>query len=299
MSAKNEDTRSGLAFALAAYVLWGFLPLYMKLLSHIPAVEVIAHRAIWSIPVAGLVIWITGRTKDLKEAMRTPRMLGMGAITASLIGVNWGIYVWTITSGNALQAALGYYINPLFSIFLAFVLLREQLKPAQWAAIALAAGAVAILTFDAGQLPLAAIALTLTWGIYAYLKKSLPIGPNQAFMLEVLMLTPFALGIIAYLTATGQSHFLTRTTWDTWLLIGSGPVSAIPLIIYANGAKRLRLSTIGIMQYIAPTLIFLIAVFVFGEPFGPAQKIAFPMIWASLVIYSASMLKTARDKRTG
>lgn len=299
MADKNQDSLAGFGFALSAYLLWGFLPLYMKLLSHIPAVEVIAHRAIWSIPVAGLVIWFTGRTKDLKEAMRTPRMLGMGAITASLIGVNWGIYVWTITSGNALQAALGYYINPLFSIFLAFVLLREQLKPAQWAAIALAAGAVAILTFDAGQLPLAAIALTLTWGIYAYLKKSLPIGPNQAFMLEVLMLTPFALGIIGYLTATGQSHFLTRTTWDTWLLIGSGPVSAIPLIIYANGAKRLRLSTIGIMQYIAPTLIFLIAVFVFGEPFGPAQKIAFPMIWASLAIYSASMLKTARDKRTG
>jgi chloramphenicol-sensitive protein RarD len=297
MTPKNEDTLPGLAFALTAYFLWGLLPLYMKLLSHIPPVEVIAHRAVWSIPIAALVLWATGRTSDLKAAIRDPHMMKMAVLTASLIGVNWGIYVWTITSGNAMQAALGYYINPLFSILLAAVLLREKLSLAQWVAIGLAASAVVVLTVDAGELPLAGLALTLTWGFYAYFKKSLPIGPNQAFMLEILLLLPFAIGWIGYLNFTGASHFSLNTPSDIWLLLGAGAVSAVPLIIYANGAKRLRLSTIGILQYIAPTMIFLIAVFVFDEAFGPAQMIAFPMIWAALVIYTISMVRTARTAR--
>jgi len=297
MTIKNEDTVAGLGFALTAYILWGFLPLYMKLLSHLTPTEVIAHRVIWSIPVAGLVLWATGRTSDLKTAFRTPAMLGMAVVTASLIGVNWGIYVWAITSGNAMQAALGYYINPLFSILLAAVLLRERLSRAQWVAIALATAAVGVLTYEARQLPVVALGLTVTWGFYAYFKKSLPIGANQAFMLEVLLLTPFAIGWIIYLTMTGQSNFLTEDPGNTWLLVGAGPVSAIPLIVYANGAKRLRLSTIGILQYIAPTMIFLIAVFAFGEPFGTAQMIAFPMIWAALVIYTVSMLRNARKAK--
>jgi len=294
MPTKNEDSLAGLGYATTAYVLWGFLPLYMKLLSPFTPAEVIVHRVIWSIPVAALILWATGRTGDLKIALKTPRMLGMAAVTASLIGVNWGIYVWAITSGHALDAALGYYINPLFSVFLAAVLLHEKLSRAQWAAIALAFAGVVVLTVDAGRLPLAALGLTVTWGLYAYFKKSLPIGANQAFMLEILILMPFALGWLGRLAVTGQGHFLAGSTGDTLLLLGAGPVSAIPLIIYANGAKRLRLSTIGILQYIAPTMIFLIAVFVFGEPFGPARMIAFPMIWAALLIYTISMLRQAR-----
>jgi len=295
MANKNEDSLAGLGFGLSAYVLWGFLPLYMKLLSEFTPIEVISHRIIWSIPVAALVLWATGRTADLKIAIKTPSMLRMAAVTATLIAVNWGIYVWSITSGNAMEAALGYYINPLFSIFLAAVLLREKLNRAQLVAIALAATAVGVLTFQAGHLPLAALGLTFSWGFYAYFKKSLPIGPNQAFTLEVLLLTPFALGYIAYLAWTGQGHFLADSSRDTWLLLGAGPVSAIPLIIYANGAKRLRLSTISILQYIAPTMIFLVAVFVFDEPFGTPQMIAFPMIWAALVIYTGAMLHGARQ----
>jgi chloramphenicol-sensitive protein RarD len=297
MAEANEDTPQGLAFALTAYLLWGFLPLYMKLLSHIPPVEIIAHRMIWSIPVAGLVVWATGRTADLKAAIRNPRMLSMAVLTATLVALNWGIYVWSITSGNAMQAALGYYINPLFSVLLASVLLRERLSRTQWIAIGMAASAVVILTIDAGRLPIAALGMTVTWGLYAYFKKSLPIGPNQAFMLEVLILLPFALGWLIHLGPTGV--FGQSGAGDVWLLLGVGPVSAIPLIVYANGAKRLRLSTIGILQYIAPTMIFLIAVFVFDEPFGTAQSLAFPLIWAALMIYSASMLRTARKARRG
>ncbi|PTE12652.1 EamA family transporter RarD, partial [Pseudogemmobacter blasticus] len=205
---RNEDSLSGFFFALSAYVLWGFLPLYMKALANVPPIEVIAHRVIWSVPVAlGLLVWL-GRTADLRTALRTPRMLAMGVITAALISVNWGIYVWAIGSGHALDAALGYYINPLFSILLGSVLLGERLKGVQWLAIACAAIAVAILTWEAGRLPMVALALTLTWGFYAYFKKRLPIGPNQGFALEVLILLPFGLAYAGWLLVAGGGHFL-------------------------------------------------------------------------------------------
>ncbi len=291
---KNEDSLRGFGFALTAYLLWGFLPIFMKALAHISPAEVIAHRVIWSIPVAGAILWATGRYGDLMAALRTPRMLGMAAMTAALITVNWGIYVWAIGAGHALDTALGYYINPLFSVFVGAVLLGERLSRAQMAAIALAALAVAVLTIEAGKLPITALGLTVSWGIYAYLKKSLPIGPNQGFFLEILLLLIPALGYVCWLTWQGQSHFLAGNTTDDVLFLACGLVTAVPLILYANGAKLLRLSTIGIMQYIAPTMIFLTAVFVFDEPFGRAQMIAFPMIWAALLIYSGSMMQQAR-----
>ncbi len=284
------DSLSGFLFALTAYLLWGFLPFYMKALAHIPPVEVIAHRVVWSVPIALAVLWWLGRTADLRTALTSPLMLGMGAMTAALISVNWGVYVWAIGSGHALDAALGYYINPLFSIFLGAVLLRERIGRWQGVAIALAAVAVAILTWDAGRLPLVALSLTVTWGFYAYLKKRLPIGPNQGFALEVLILLPIALAYMAWLWAKGTGHFLQGVAWDDMLLIGCGIVTAGPLMIYANGAKRLTLSTIAIMQYIAPTMIFLAAVFVFGEPFSRIKLVAFALIWVALVIYSVPML---------
>ena len=291
---KNEDTLRGFGFALTAYLLWGFLPIFMKALSHISPAEVIAHRVIWSIPIAGAVLIILGRTNDLRAAIGNPKMLGMAAVTAALISVNWGIYVWAIGAGHALDTALGYYINPLFSVFLGAVLLGERLSKAQIAAIVLAAVAVGVLTIDTGKLPLTALALTVSWGFYAYLKKSLPIGPNQGFFLEVLLLLLPALGYVTWLVWSGQSHFMAGNQTDTILLLACGFVTAVPLMIYANGAKLLRLSTIGIMQYIAPTMIFLTAVFVFDEPFGRAQMIAFPMIWLALLIYTASMIQQAR-----
>lgn len=284
---QSEDSPSGLGFAISAYFLWGFLPLYMKALSHVPAAEVVAHRVIWSIPIAGLVLIFLGRTGDIKTALTTPKMLAMGCVTAALISLNWGIYVWSIASGHALDAALGYYINPIFSVFLGFVLLKERLTPLQWAAIVLAFAAVVVLTVDAGRLPLAALGLTVTWGFYAFFKKSLPIGPNQGFLLEVLILSIPAFAYWIYAGTAGTSHF----SADTLLLMGCGVVTSIPLMLYANGAKRLRLTTIAILQYIAPTMIFLVAVFVFGEPFGTARAIAFPMIWAALVLYTYSMVR--------
>jgi chloramphenicol-sensitive protein RarD len=289
--AENRDSLNGFLFALSAYLLWGFLPLYMKAMAHITPAEVIAHRILWSVPVAGLLLLVIRQTDDLKKAIRNPRMLGMAAVTATLISFNWGIYVWAIGAGHALDTALGYFINPLFSILMGAVLLKEKLKKAQIAALALVVLAVMILTVEAGRLPVVALALTFSWGFYAFFRKTLPIGPNQGFLLEVLLLSPFALGYLIYLNLQGGGHFMMGNATDTILLASAGLVTAVPLILYANGAKLLRLSTIGIMQYIAPSMIFITAVFVFHEPFSMAKAVAFPLIWAALVIYTLPMLR--------
>ncbi|WP_299948274.1 EamA family transporter RarD [uncultured Ruegeria sp.] len=295
VSPNNTDTPKGLALAVTAYVLWGFLPLYMKAIAHIGPVEVVAHRVIWSVPVAGLLLIALGRTGDLKAALRNPKMLGMAALTAALISVNWAIYVWAISSGHALDAALGYYINPLFSIALGAILLREPLNRTQLVAIGLAALGVLVLVFQAGTLPWAALGLMLSWGFYAFFKRSLPIGPNQGFLLEVLILLIPALAYVTWLGANGTGH-LGVVASDTLLLAGAGIVTAVPLLVYANGAKLVRLSTMGILQYIAPTMIFITAITLFGEQIDPARMIAFPLIWAALVVYSVPMIRQMRTQ---
>ncbi|UWR22219.1 EamA family transporter RarD [Sulfitobacter sp. S190] len=291
---QDQDTPQGLAFAMGAYVLWGFLPLYMKALSHVPAAEVVAHRILWSVPIALVVLVVLGRTASVRAALSSPRTLLMGCVTAALISLNWGVYVYAIAAGQALDAAIGYYINPLFSVFLAAVVLRERLNRAQLVAVAIAGVAVLVLLLDAQRPPWVALALMLSWGFYALAKKSLPIGPNQGFLLEVLILLGPALGYLGVLQATGQSHFTAGDLPTTWLLVGCGAVTAVPLLLYANGAKLLRLSTIGILQYVAPTMIFLTAVFVFGEEMGRARMIAFPLIWLALIVYTGAMVRQMR-----
>ncbi|WP_187431276.1 Protein RarD [Roseobacter fucihabitans] len=293
----DTDHPRGFGFAISAYVLWGFLPIYMKAMSHLAPLEVLAHRVLWSLPIAAIVLLLLRRTAELRAALRSPRTLAMAGVTATLISVNWAIYIWAIMSGHALDAALGYYINPIFSVLLGAVLLGEKLNRMKWCAIALATAAVGFLTVENGELPLVAVALTVSWGFYAYFKKSLAIGPNQGFLLEVLLLAPPAAGYVIYQAFLGESHFLAGTPQDTWLLLGCGVVTAVPLMLYANGAKLLRLSTIGMLQYIAPTMIFLVAVFVFQEPFGEARRIAFPIIWLALCLYSVSLFQDSRARR--
>jgi chloramphenicol-sensitive protein RarD len=249
------------------------------------------------VPIAGAVLIVLGRTDDLKLALKSPRIIAMAALTASIITINWGIYVWSIGAGRALESALGYYINPLFSIFLAAVLLREKLSVQQWVAIALAACAVIILSIEAGGVPWVSISLAVSWGFYAFFRKTLPVGPNQGFLLEVLILSVPAIAYIVYLQSTGQGHFGATGVVDMMWLVACGFVTAVPLMLYANGAKLLRLSTIGIMQYIAPTMIFVIAVFVFKEPFTASTGIAFGFIWAALLIYTWPMLMAALKAR--
>ncbi|MBA3447292.1 MAG: EamA family transporter RarD [Pseudaminobacter sp.] len=287
---QNDDPATrGFFFALSAYLLWGLLPLFMKAVAHIPATEVVAHRIVWSVPIAGaLLLWL-GRTNDIKVALRSPRTLLMAVVTAALITVNWGIYVWAIAVDRTVETALGYYINPLVSVVMGAVLLGEKLNRFQMAAVGLAAFAVLILAFDGGGLPWVSLALAFSFAIYGYLRKTLPVGPSQGFFLEVLILCLPALGYIIWLQMRGEGHFLPSNPRDIMLLLACGPATAFPLLLYAFGAKLLRFSTIGLMQYIAPTIVFLIAVLVFGEPFGGVRAIAFCLIWAALAIYSWSM----------
>ncbi|MFD1883194.1 EamA family transporter RarD [Paracoccus pacificus] len=292
---ETGDSLKGYVLAVLTYVIWGFLPLYMKALSAISPAEVVAHRVLWSIPIAGAILMVTRRTRDLVAALRSPRMLGMAAMTATLITANWMIYVYAIISGQTIQAALGYYINPLFSVALGAIVLREKLNRAQLVAIGLAATAVLILTVQEGRLPLLGLGLTVTWGLYALLKRQLPIGPNQGFMLEVLILSPAALACVIWLAARGDSHFGADPR-ITLLLMGCGVITAIPLMLYANAAKLLQLTTIAVLQYIAPTMVFLTAVLIFKEPFGTGERLAFPLIWAALLIYSIALLQRARRR---
>jgi chloramphenicol-sensitive protein RarD len=290
----NRDAARGFAFALSAYLLWGILPIFLKPLAHVPAVEVLAHRIVWSVPIAGVILLALGRTADLKAAFRSPLTLLMAAGTALLITVNWGTYVWAIANDRAVDAALGYYINPLVSVVMGALLLNERLSRPQIAAVVLAAVAVLILALDAGGLPWVSLILAISFAFYGYFKKTLPIGPSQGFFLEVLILSGPCLLYIIWLQARGEGHFLPSRPADMGWLMFTGVVTTVPLVLFAFGAKLLRISTIGIMQYIAPTIVFLLAIFVFHEPFSAVKAVAFALIWAALAVYSWSMLAAAR-----
>jgi chloramphenicol-sensitive protein RarD len=287
----NAATR-GFLFALSAYGLWGVLPLFLKLVDHLPAAEVVAHRILWSIPIAGAVLLALGRTADIKAAFRSPYTLAVAAVTATIISVNWGIYVWAIAVDRTVETALGYYINPLMSIAMGAVFLSEKLTRLQMAAIGLAGLAVVVLTIEAGGLPWISLALATTFAVYGFLRKTLPIGPSQGFFLEVLLLSIPSLAYLIWLYARREGHFIASEPDNILLLVLCGPATAIPLMLFGFGAKLLRFSTIGIMQYIAPTMVFLIAVFVFHEPLGFWKMVAFALIWTALALYSWSMFST-------
>jgi chloramphenicol-sensitive protein RarD len=240
---------------------------------------------------------LVDRTADITAALRSPRTLLMAALTAGLISINWGIYVWAIAVDRTLETALGYYINPLVSILMAAVLLRERLSGAQIAAVALAACAVLVLTVDAGGLPWVSLALAFSFACYGFLRKTLPIGPSQGFFLEVLILSVPSLAYVLWLYARGEGHFVASEPENMLLLVLCGPATAVPLLLYGFGAKLLRFSTIGIMQYIAPTMVFLIAVFVFGEVFTWYKAVAFGFIWLALAVYTSAMLRGRRSRQ--
>ncbi|CAN7529409.1 EamA family transporter RarD [Phyllobacterium sp. LjRoot231] len=296
-SAGMSDGKKGFIFALCAYLLWGILPFYLKSVGHIPALEVVANRIVWSVPIAGVLLWWLGLLGDLKVAFTTPRMLAMAILTASLISVNWGTYVWAIGNGHTVDTALGYYINPLVNVVLGGIFLSERLSKAQMVAVALAACAVILLTVSSGGLPWISLVLAFSFGVYGFFRKTLPIGPIQGFTLEVLILSIPSLAFIFWTMAQGTSHFINGGAHDMILLVFAGPATAVPLIFYALGAKLLRYTTIGLMQYIAPTIVFFIAIFIFGEPFSHVQFIAFILIWSALAIYTWSMVHEARKKR--
>ncbi|MGB6118133.1 MAG: EamA family transporter RarD [Mesorhizobium sp.] len=291
------DTFEGFVIALGTYLLWGVLPLYLKLVAHLPTLEVVAHRILWSVPIAFVVLMLMRRLDDYWAALKSPRMVRNAAFAAAIITVNWGTYVWAIAAGQAVEAALGYYINPLMTVLIGAVFFRDRMTRMQMIAIGLAVAAVAILTWESGGLPWVSLSLAGSWCAYAVLKKTLPIGPAQGFLLEVTLLAVPALAYVVWVEASGAGHLSDRGGVDALLLAGCGVVTAVPLILYATAAKKLTLSTIGLMQYIAPTMVFLIAVFVFREPFSSTKLFAFTLIWAGLVLYTISALRGRANAR--
>ncbi len=283
----DAAARSGFVAALLSYLLWGFLPIYMKAVAHIPTAEVVANRILWSLPFAAAIMLVAGGFAEVRAALRSPRLLAMGMLTAVIIAVNWGIYVWAVAVGRTVETALGYYVNPLVTIVVGAVMLGERLTRLQVGAVGLAALAVAVMAVDAGGLPWVSLTLALSFAAYGYLRKTLPVGPTPGFFLEVLLLSPLAIAWLTYQFSLGSTHFLEG--WNPLLMVAAGPLTAGPLILFAYGARRLRLSTVGIMQYIAPTLIAANGVFLFGEPFGPYRVAAFGLIWAALALYTFSI----------
>lgn len=288
---QQEDSPLGLVLGMSAFLLWGLLPFLMKALSHISAYEVVAHRVIWSIPIVGVILIVTRRTADIKAAFRSPKTLGMAVICSFLISVNWGIYVWAISAGKTVEASMGYYITPLLSILIGATILGEKLNNGQKLSSVIAAIAVAILAWDLGAVPWVSLGLAGSWSIYAFLRKTLPIGANQGFMLEVLILFIPAMCIIIWLTSTRQSHFGPTGLNDVLLLMFCGVATAVPLMLFTNATRQIRMATIGILQFIAPSIIFLVAVFAFDEPFNQVKLVAFVLIWIAMAIFGYTIIK--------
>lgn len=293
----SNDSVRGFFYALSAYLLWGALPLYLKAVSYIPSLEVVAHRVIWSLPVAVILLALLGQLKEMLAILRQPKLLAMGLLTGLLVTSNWLIYVWAIEHDQTVASALGYYINPLLNVLLASLFLNERLNKAQWISIGFAAAAVVMLAISHGGLPWISLALPLTFSLYGFFRKSLPLAALQGFTLEILIVFAPAFIYLIMLVNKGQDHFIHGNWTDIGWLILAGPITAIPLILFAKGAKLLRYMTLGLMQYIAPTLMFLIAVFVFKEPFAKTDLGAFILIWIGLVIYSWSSFTQYRTTK--
>ena len=267
----------------------------MKALSSASAMEIVAHRIVWAVPFA-LVLLLYSKRLFALRAFLNLRMLALAGLCAAIISANWGVYIYAIGAGRALDAALGYYINPLVSLALGIALLGERPRPIQWMAIALAAIGVAILTVQSGGLPWISLVLACTFGVYGLLRKIVPFGAAEGFFLEVALLFPIAIGVLAFVGVSGTAHFL--DSWrETAMFVILGPLTAIPLILYAKGARQLTLATIGLLQYMVPTLLVLTAVFLFGEPFGRTQLISFAFIWAALALYTATLF-AGRGRKT-
>jgi chloramphenicol-sensitive protein RarD len=278
------ERREGLVYGVLAYALWGVVAAYWKLLAEVGPLELLAHRALWGMGAFAILVAITGRIAALAAALRDPRVVGVMLGSATLLAVNWGVFVWATVRGHLLDASLGYFINPLISVTLGTLLLRERLARLQWIAIAMAAAGVAILTVRVGRVPWVALVLAGSFGLYGLVRKTANVDALIGSTIETVWMVPLALG---YVSALGDGGAFGRADAATHaLLVGTGVITAVPLVLFTSAARRLPLSTVGFLQYLAPTGQFLLAVFAYGEPVAADRLLAFAMIWAGLVAFS-------------
>ena len=280
----------GILNAIGAYVLWGLLPVYWKWLHHVPAAQVLCHRILFSFLTLFVIILLLRQWKAFRQALSNPRVVCAYTVAAILISINWFTYIWAVTAGFIIETSLGYFINPLLSVLLGVVIFRERLRPWQWAAIALAAGGVAYLTVAYGALPFIALTLAVTFGLYGLVKKIAPLGSLHGLTLETGVLLLPALIFLIYSDRAGNGAIFHAGALTDALLMGAGIITAAPLLLFSSAARRIPLSLIGILQYIAPTLQFLLGVFVYNEPFTLTKFIGFGIVWLALIIYGAEGL---------
>jgi chloramphenicol-sensitive protein RarD len=276
----------GIWYGIGAYVLWGLFPIYWKFLHHVPALQVIGHRIGWSFILLIVFILLTRQWREFRSAALTSsRIVGIYSIAGVLLTVNWLVYVWGVNAGFIVETSLGYFINPLLSVLLGVVFLRERLRLAQWVPVIIAAIGVVYLTFVYGRLPWIALSLAFTFGFYGFVKKLAPLGSLYGLTLETGIVFPLALIYLAAVESNGTAAFLHDDALTNFFLIGAGLVTTIPLLMFASAARRIPLTIVGLLQYIAPTLQFLIGVFVYREPFDRAHLIGFGIVWMALVIF--------------
>ena len=290
-----SPTRKGLVHGVIAYGLWGIVAAYWKLLGHVDPVELIAHRAVWGLGAFLALVAAAGQVPALMAALRVPRTLGVMSISAALLAVNWAVFVWATISGHLLDASLGYFINPLVSVALGTLVLRERLRNLQWVALGLAAAGVALLTWRAGRVPWVALVLASTWGVYGLVRKTAKVEALVGSTIETILLVPVA---IVYLAVLGGGQLTQGSGQTIALLVGTGIVTAVPLIFFTSAARLLPLSTVGFLQYLAPTGQFLLAVVAFGEPLAREKLVAFGFIWVGLVAFSVDLWRASSPART-
>ena len=297
MSDPTADLRKGLLLGLGAYLMWGFLPLYFKLVAHVAASEIVAHRILWSLVFLGALATLWGRWGAIQTALTTPRVALTLAVTATLIAVNWLIYIWAVLNGHVLAGSLGYYLNPLVNVLLGTLILKEKLRPAQKIAVALAAAGVSVLALGAGSGLWISLSLACSFALYGFLRKVAPVDSLEGLSIETAILAPIALGWVLWLSSQGTSGFGTWGIGTDALLILAGAVTAIPLLLFTAAAKRLPYSTLGFLQYVAPSIQFLLAVLAFGERLTLAHILCFGAIWTALAIFAVDGLNGARAAR--
>jgi len=290
----TELDRRGVAAAIGAYAIWGLFPAFWPLLEPAAPVEVLAHRILWTAVLMVAVISVTRGWSQLR-ALR-PRGWAMVAAAGALITVNWGLYIYAVFAGHVVEAALGYFVSPLVSVLLGVVVLRERLRRVQWAAVALGATAVVVIAIEAGQLPWIALGLASSFGVYGLLKSMIPLSASAGVTAESLVLAPFAIATLVAFEVSGAGTLTGHGVGHVLLLIVSGPVTAVPLMLYAAAARRVPLSTIGVLMYLNPVLQFLWGVLVVGEAMPATRWIGFVLVWAALVVFTVDLLRTGRRR---
>ncbi len=287
----------GIVYATLAYLAWGLFPLYFKQVASVPALEVVVHRMVWSLLFVLLVLLVRRRWTWLAQVARQPRVVGAFALSALLLSSNWLIYVWAVQNQHVQDASLGYFILPLVNVAMAYAFLGERPRAGQWLAVAVAACGVLWLTLHSGHLPWIALLLALTFGFYGLLRKVAVLGALEGLTLETLMLAPLALGYLAYGLWQGHSVLLQGDATTIGWLLFAGPLTAVPLLLFAAGARRLPMTTLGLLQYASPSLVFLLSVVVFNEPLQTNRLIGFGLIWGALLVYSLEGLLHSRRIR--